>query len=1207
MDIITSRGFIVMSDNNLVVRKPTDVQFIGAIHPLKTEIKELVIQPGVSVTDILKIAQPDPTLLQDARVFIDGVEVPPDRWEITYPEKGSVVAARIVPYLRGRGSNPLRMVLMLALIVATAGAAAPLGAAIFGATSALATAVGGAIINVVGGLIINAIAPIRPPSINARAGGTGISPALFIEGGRNRAHAFGAVPSVLGFYRFYPPLAAKTYTESRGDHNIFRMLLVVGLGPLEMSEWRIGNTPLSEFEDKDFNERQGYPSDTKTDLYAQSVDEKNFSIKLTVDGGWHTRVSGVNVNELSIDLAFPGGLILYHDNGSKGIHTLTLEMQYRVVGTEPWLSVPNPTSSFDDERPTDNDDSGLAIDFDGSTIILRYQKPGAMRHYIQWLTPTDGQHEIRMRRISPEDTEGEREAGYKNQTYIDKVYWSTLRTFTAGDPISMPVPVAKMALRIRATDQLSGVLDELNVMVKSIVLDWDSGSGTWQNRVSNNPASLFRHILQGPGKAVPTPTEEIDIEKLQEWHEFCEDNGFTFNMVRDFNTSVYDVLADVAAAGRAGVDLVDGKWSVVVDKPVTITTTFINPRNSTEFEGERLFEEIPHGWRIRFPNEEEGFKQDVRIVYRSGYDETNATLYSQMEFPGVTNADHIWKLGRYYGAVAVQRPERWTVTQDFESLIVRRGMRVKLAHDVMLVGLAYGRVVEVVIKADGNISQIKTDEDLPMVSGTTYGISIRRNVPGDVTVSSLVITLSGSNRIAIPVFPALPEGTVEVGDLFNFGEFGKESEDALVLSVVPQSDFKAQITLIPYRGNEIYGAANGEIPPYIPTVTIDPFLPPVEIVHINSNVEIFNTGVGDTVRVAIQLSARPISINGAYLDVQQRLSGTNGAYYNSESSQINSTAVNIVGMVPGEVLDLRVRWNHESLLPGTWVYIPNSTIVGLNSPPEPLIKMAIKVVGGLAVVTWDSPGLLDLMTRGIARFRHSPNIVDPTWAESTWIGETPARSLTIALPLKDGTYFAKIFDPVTNLNSEVVFLGVVQASVLTFVNLDFINEQPSYFGVHQETVADPKYSILKLSDFTFVDDFGMADDIYLWDAEGGIVSTGIYDFALGFDLGAVRGVRLTTRVLATSVTELDRLDDKLTLFDTWEDFDGVDQAESDIQVWVRYTNDNPASSTTWTAFELLSSSEFLARGFDFEARLTTSSSTVNIYVTELGVDVDIVP
>ncbi len=938
-----------MSDvKNVVPKMPVtenaNIHFIGATHPLKTSITEFYVSYGGTVAEILRQAQPDSVLLQDAKVFINSVEIDCEYWETTYPAENSVITARIVPYLRGsdqgQSKNPLRTILSVVVMAAAYVYGGPLGASlgfssasIAGGAASFASIAGGALISTAGILLVNAIAPITIPALQDRSSGSGAkaSPALFIEGGRNRAHPFAPIPSVLGFYRYHPPLGATTYTEALGDTNRFRMLLLVGLGPLELSDWRIGDTPIEEFQDYALDVRNGLGTDTPLENFPSQVEQIGLSIKLTVSSGYHVRNSALDADELSVDIGFPGGLIKFNNIGKAVEHTIEIELSYRKVGTTPWFPVPNPTTTFDDSQII------------GTTITLTSKRTGGIQHGIRWSTPERTNYEIRLRRIAPPDTEGEQSAAPGGHTEIDKVFWIALRTFTNDDPIKSPIPLAKASLVIRATDQLSGVLDELNVMIRSIVLDWNSGTSTWSPAPSNNPASLFRHVLQGPGKAIPVLDSEIDLEKLQEWHEFCEGKGFTFNMVRDFSSSVFDTLADIASSGRAGLDVVDGKWSVVIDKPVSITSTYINPRNSTNFDYERLFEEVPHAWRIRFPNEGTEFKQDERTVYRDGYTELNATLYAQMEFPGVTNSDQIWKLGRYYAAVAVQRPERWTVTQDFESLIVRRGMRVKIAHDVMLVGLAYGRIADLTIVAT-QITAITVDEDLTMESGKNYGLSVRRDVGGDVSQSISISTSPGTFKTVTPVSPVLNEGDIEIGDLFNFGEFGQEEEDALVLSVIPQSDFAAKITLIPYRGDEIYDADSGVIPPYVPTISVDLFLPLVIVEHVVSDGTIFQIGVGGANIVQLLVQVKKISFESAYLEVQQRTSGIVETFYPSDITQLKQTDVRVGGLAIGETWDLRLRWNHESYLPGPWVIVPDIFVAKTLGPVDILQYAELSVL-----------------------------------------------------------------------------------------------------------------------------------------------------------------------------------------------------------------------------------------------------------------------
>lgn len=1178
------------------------VQFHGAAHPLKAETTSFAIPEGATLQEMLEMAQPDPMLLRDATVFIGDMEISRDYWHVVRPKAGQQVTARVVPYLRGGGGgggkNPLRTILTIAVIAAAFFLGPALGAAlgipetavIAGQTINLASAVGGAIITVAGTLIINAIAPIRPPKLPELSGGAGVSqesPSLFLDASSNQARPFDPIPSLLGYFRYRPPQGAQTYTEVLGDKNRLRMLLLPGLGQIQMTNWRIGNTDIAEFSDYTLETREGTSGDADLTVYTNTVDQDDFSILLEQANGFTQRTSGDNADSLSVDITHPSGLVTFDSNGNRGNRSVVVEINYRKVGDVTWLNPPSTAITT----------AGSYDDTTGEWTISG-AKSGSVRNGIRWDVAEQAQYEVRVQRVTTDTT---------STSIFDLTYWSALRAFTNADPITMPVPVAKAGLDILSTDQLNGLLQDLNVYAQSYVAkSWNRDTMVWDDDVvSNNPADLYRHVLQGPGKAVAVPDSEIDLDTLQDWHEFCEDNGFTFNMVRDFNASVWDTLADIASAGRAGMDVIDGKWSVVIDQPQSITVTHITPRNSFGFEVEKHMEEVPHAWRIRFPNEEQDFQQDERIVYRDGFNadgsggDTQATLFQSLFFPGVTHPDHVWKLGRYHGAVAVNRPERWTVYQDFEYLVARRGNRVKVTHDVLSVGLSSGRIKTVNVNGGGDATDIVIDTPAEMTTGNNYGVVIRRDVSGDVSLSAQVNTADGSNTSLVFTTPIPAASIPEVGDLYSFGLLDQETEDALVLLIDEQSEFVAKITLVPYRA-AIYSADDGPVPTYTPTVTAPVFLPTASIVGVTSDESVMEEGAGDVALVRAEFRVTPIEDSSAQLEVQQRFSGTSESWYNSELVKQTREAVKIGGVTTGETWDFRVRWNDESRLPGPWTYAYNHTIVGNSTDPDPLQNATISVFGGQVLIRWDEPRELDVQFGGEVRFRHSDT--GTGWNESVSIGQAAkARSLFATLPLKAGTYFGRVFDKAGN-KSTVVELDTEQASVLTYANVDTLDEATSFSGTHTNTIAID--GDLKLDSAGLFDDVGDVDALASFDSLTGVQTSGTYEFNSGFDLGTKKKVRLTTRVTAVIELAIDSIDDRLDLIDTWEDFDGTDQAEADCQVWVRYTDDDPAGSPTWSDFERLDSAEFDARGFDFEARLSSNSASYNILVSELGVDAE---
>src|SRR6185369_1298002 len=240
---------------------------------------------------------------------------------------------------------------------------------------------------------------------------------------------------------------------------------------------------------------------------------------------------------------------------------------------------------------------------------------------------------------------------------------------------------ALLAVRIRASGQLSGVVDTLNCITTSRVKAW-SGAAWVDDTVSQNPADLFRHVLQGSANARPVADALIDLDNLQDWHAECVAQGFKFNQVMSSARSVYDRLADIAAAGRAVPTFIDGKWGVIWDRPADSIVQHFSPRNSWDFKGSRVYAQKPHGFRIKFINEDNGFTADERIVYDDGYDATNATLFEGLpgDLPGVTDPELVWKHGRFHIAQSRLRPEKIALSAGWEHLVCTRGDRVSVTH-----------------------------------------------------------------------------------------------------------------------------------------------------------------------------------------------------------------------------------------------------------------------------------------------------------------------------------------------------------------------------------------------------------------------------------------------------------------------------------------------------------------------------------------------
>jgi hypothetical protein len=444
-----------------------------------------------------------------------------------------------------------------------------------------------------------------------------------------------------------------------------------------------------------------------------------------------------------------------------------------------------------------------ALEFKGGTWFsslptFQETRQNAMRRTMANVAVTRGQYEVRVRRVTPDRDDA---------ATSDNVFWAGIRSLRHGALINFPKPLALTAVRIRATNQLSGTPDQLNGIVTSILPHWNGAA--WVPQPTADPAACFRAVLQGPASAIAIPDSELDLPALQAWSSYCQSKGLTFNMIRDFHSSNWDALLDICSAGRATIALRDGKWQPVVDElgiddpPVQHFT----PRNSWDFRSEKIIRALPHAFRMRYVDQEHGWNQAEAFAYRDGFNASNATLFEQLEVPGITQRERLIQQGRFHFAQAMLRPETYSFNCDFEHLLCHRGDRVRVTHDVPLWGLASGRVTAVV----GQV--ITVDEVLTMEVGRSYamrfrladGTTLLRNVVTEAW-EVMQVTLIGSGAV-----PA-------VGDLFLFGEAGTESASLVVVRIEPSDNLTARLVCVD-ESPGIHQADIGPITPFNPTIT----------------------------------------------------------------------------------------------------------------------------------------------------------------------------------------------------------------------------------------------------------------------------------------------------------------------------------------------------------------------------------------------------
>lgn len=313
---------------------------------------------------------------------------------------------------------------------------------------------------------------------------------------------------------------------------------------------------------------------------------------------------------------------------------------------------------------------------------------------------------------------------------------------------------------------------------------------------------------------------------------------------------------------------------------------------------------------------------------------------------------------------------------------------------------------------------------------------------------------------------------------------------------------------------------------------------------------------------------------------------------------------------PGEVLalgsgtyDFRVRAT-TAVGKGAWATVRASIGALAAQPPAAVSGLGLATIGGVALMRWERSPDLDVRVGGRFEIRHTPVPItgSPTWASATSIGDAVAGEQTTAtLPLKPGTYLIRAVDS-SGIYGPVAIIGANQGRALAFANVTSVPQHPGFSGARSGTVVAS--STLRLDTTGLVDAEASFDAIADLDRLGGVRPSGSYTFAAGIDLGSVRGIRLTSHLVAQVENAAGQWDSRTGLFDGWGATDDVFGGEADAWVETRTTNDNPVGSPTWSDWQRLDAAEFRARAFEFRAQLRSTDAAFNIHASELSVSAD---
>lgn len=1152
-------------------------------------------------------------------VWHNGHRVPDALWRRLIPRAGDqvIIRARVLGG-GGGGSKVLRTVAMIALVIA----APQLGALAFGAGTIGATALSAGIM-IGGSFLINALLP--PPAPTAAQLGTGAkyesSPTYSITGGRNRMRPWEPMAVVMGRHKVVPDYGAQPFLERVGDDQYFNQIFHFGLGAglVSLSDFKIGNTPISNYQGVQI-EVSG--TDGKLSMFPGNVDTiQGFAL---ASGVVNSRTTPIDTTYISVELA--AQLFYVRDDAGLDARSVDLRVQYRPVGgawtdigtlsdavyaTHYW-SLQNSVGvqmSYGSTNPADHFDGQVEyIDYGEDCSgeycvsnvsiqrwrwvphphslgqpwqgrapdpVLSYSSVPGVRmtaarqnptyQVVGWAVP-QGQYEVRVWKVTG-DVKNSRES---NDVAVGQIlcYQPDTADYTGQ---------LRVALRIKATDQLNGAVDEFSAIGYAWATTW-TGSA-WEGKQTRNPAWWFLHFAYGRRKAdgsimygAGLDNDQIDYDAIKAWATWCDAKGLTFDYVLDRKMSAAQMLQIIARAGRASPTWQTGKLGVVWDQANLPHVAMFGPFNikAGSFKVDYINDDTPDEIVVNFVNEQTWQMDEVRVVVPGATTRSNPL---QLDLEGCTNATMAGREANLIAASQVWHRRRVSWETDIEGWVAGRGDVAQISHDLTVWGYS-GRVIA---RAGNTVTLDKTipsgGSGTMMIRGPENQMKVVSVTSGVGDVDTLTVT-SDMTGFPLPGDPGY-EDIVPMDWAWFFDPLQTPGRRFKITSVQP-TQYGVRFEAV----DDDPGYYASEFNPYIHVPPKDGALLAGVVFSINFSESIVNVQADITnVQVGWVLSASMpadvvVSING-----QPRQSVRTSERQIVVQAQTNDSVA---------------------------VTVTPVSSVGKGKPASQTYRVqglttALPAVTGLTNVFRD--GLTTLVWDRVTDIRQPEYEVriGESWGNSRVVGVTPIPE---ALAVGNGLYwvaarFAFKGSVIYGQPDSLLISGATLVRNVILVQ----DEAPDWSGTVSggAMVYEGKLTLAPQGDFLSIPDVLAEQDI-LW--YGGPASSGVYTNAVAdqVDIGYITPVRVDfdLQVQARNVTA-----DILTAPDIFaidDILNGSDLQHIKVTPQIRHAQ----VAGEWTDWRPYVPGLINARYFDVRLLIETDDPLIIPFVTkfEWSIDVD---
>jgi hypothetical protein len=321
------------------------------------------------------------------------------------------------------------------------------------------------------------------------------------------------------------------------------------------------------------------------------------------------------------------------------------------------------------------------------------------------------------------------------------------------------------------------------------------------------------------------------------------------------------------------------------------------------------------------------------------------------------------------------------------------------------------------------------------------------------------------------------------------------------------------------------------------------------------------------------------------VQIQYQLAGTDNW---KSVGQYDLGIAEVSGLEDG-LYDVRAKSSSYTGVKGEWEFVYNYELSSNTTIPGSVTGFYIDVTDNTGTMYWDE--VAD-PTLSHYKIRHSELVSGANWADAvTYIGKVARPATSVSTSVKPGTYMIRAYDKYGNSSLGFTAAVVNESDLQSYLNTSTDTESTTFTGTKTGcSVTSGELRITSVS--------GSAPFSATYDFQGYIDTLSVQKFRARIDNTVVRFA--TGSVLFDDLTG--SFDSLPGLFDDLTG--GTNFNDITLETYISTTDDNPAGSPTWSAYDKIKSGIRSGRAARFRVILKSSSTGVTPSITSMRSVVD---